>query len=609
MKIHCLPVIILITSCISGRVAAQSPYLDSLFNKGKLYITRGHFDSAISIFENCFILAEKQNDSLKAGNALIGIGISYDEGGKFEIALQYYFKALSIYEKINNQIKIGGTLKNIGNIYRVLKNYPSARLFLERALAVQIVQKDSASIARVLNDMGLMYMDQHDYVKASYYFNSIIHHYKNNISEESEAYVFNNVGIIHAESGNFASSFSSYLKSGELMKKMGDKYGQALVFSNTGDAFYKLGDFRKALDFHLKNLSIAREIKSGELLLGSYNNLSKTYVALADFKSAYWYSEQRQSLKDSVFEGQRMKNYAEMETKYLNEKKQIEILLLRQQNKIASIEIVSQHRLKYLLIAIAALVFIIAAVLFKNYKAGRKTNRLLSSFNDKLSQANQTKVKLISILTHDLRSPVSSLFHFLQLEKKKSTFLSPDEKEQLSDKIAQASDHLLETMEDLLFWSKSQMEHFLPVQEEMKTADLVDDIIHLYEPFASNKGVCITKKVHGELKLFTDPNFIRIVLRNLLGNAIKFTPSGGEITVSVKKEVSAITFSVRDNGPGITSADLHQIFDWNSIRSDSSGLGLKLAREFTEKLGGRLEVFSEVGQGTEFMIVLPQPAY
>jgi len=103
----------------------------------------------------------------------------------------------------------------------------------------------------------------------------------------------------------------------------------------------------------------------------------------------------------------------------------------------------------------------------------------------------------------------------------------------------------------------------------------------------------------------TDPNFIKVILRNLVGNAIKFTPTGGVITLSGIKEKDYILLRVKDTGAGISGADLGNIFEWSSIRSDSSGLGLKLARDFAEKLGGRLSVQSEPGKGSEFIVTLP----
>ena len=105
--------------------------------------------------------------------------------------------------------------------------------------------------------------------------------------------------------------------------------------------------------------------------------------------------------------------------------------------------------------------------------------------------------------------------------------------------------------------------------------------------------------------LDTDPNFIRVILRNLVSNAIKFTPPGGTITLSGLSRDNKVLLRVKDTGPGLTKAGIANIFEWNSIRSDSSGLGLRLAREFAEKLGGAISVASTPGEGAEFTVILP----
>ena len=149
------------------------------------------------------------------------------------------------------------------------------------------------------------------------------------------------------------------------------------------------------------------------------------------------------------------------------------------------------------------------------------------------------------------------------------------------------------------------MDHFTLAGEKISINELMDEMILLHRPFADEKNVLLKKEGQTDFQFQTDPNFIKVILRNLVGNAIKFTPMGGIITLSGIREKDHILLSVKDTGTGIARADLGNIFDWTSIRSDSSGLGLKLARDFAEKLGGRLSVQSEPGKGSEFILTLP----
>lgn len=578
---------------------------DSLFALASQYRTNGDFNKALDIYHQCLATAQKDKDSLRIGNALIGIGIINDKKGKFEEALQYYFMALKVYGNIGNQVKIGGTLKNIGNTYRVLQRYPSASSFLQQALAVQLKANDSTRIANILNDIGVVYYDQDSLTQALGYFKKIITVFNNNITEEIRANVLNNTGLTYAKMKRYAEALNYYQPALTLMQKRNDLYGIALVVGNLGDLYYKMNNFSKALEYHSQNLAIARQINSNELLQQSYNNLKRTYTALGNYKKAYEYQQGEINLKDTIYKKQSILNYEEMQTKYQAEKKQQEIRLLQRDNQIAAIELTNQRRTKYFLLTGIALALILAISIYRSYINKKASNRELNQLNTKLAEANNSKVKLLSIISHDLRSPVSSLFNFLQLQKINSGKLTKEDRSAMDQKISQSAENLLEAMEDILIWSKSQMEHFTPLRELVDVEELFDEIIHLNEPFAAGKNIELKKELNNSFSFYTDPNFIKIILRNLVSNAIKFTPAHGRVTLSSEKQNNVIDLRVKDTGQGIAPADLATVFEWNSIRSDSSGLGLKLAREFTEKLGGTISVTSQKDQGTEFIVSIP----
>lgn len=598
MKVYALPIMIISGVLLATLASAQVPLLDSLFSQANKHRSAGHFDSAILVYTKCLQLAEQNKDSLKQGNALIGIGIAHDQGHKFETALEYYFKALAIYEKIQNQSKIGGTFKNIGNIYRELGNHREAINYLEQALAIQQKENDSARIGSVLNDIGSVHLSKKEYRQALTWFDTANNYYRKYLREDIKAYVLNNLGIAYAELKQYDTALKYYQEGLAIIKKIDDRYGIALIVGNIGDLYYRYADYTRALDYHLQSYAIARQIRSDELLLSIYQNLSKTYTKLGDHKNAHAWLSLRASLQDSVYTKESARNYADMEAKYQAEKKQAEILLLQQNNKLASVELEKQRRTKYFLIIISVLVLAIATTIFRIYTISRRSNKQLNTLNAKLAEANNSKTKLISIINHDLRSPVSSLFHSLQLGKNGSP---PESNQQISI----AAENLLESMEDLLLWTKSQMEHFALSMEEVHAGELLAEMIHLQEQFAASKGVSLQQELRVDFPFVTDINFLKVVLRNLVGNAIKFTPPGGTVVLSASEKEGVVEWVVKDNGPGIPEPALQQIFEWNSLRSDSSGLGLKLAKEFTEKLGGKLLVRSELNKGTIFSILLP----
>jgi signal transduction histidine kinase len=603
MKLYC----ILIGICFTHYANAQMAAFDTLFKQASQLRRAGHYTKAIDAYNQCLQMATAANDSLRIGHSFTGMGVTNDQGGHFEVALQYYFRALKIYEQIGNRLRTGTTLKNIGNTYRLLKNYEKALSLLQQALAVHHELRDSTSISNVLNDIGLVYMDQDSLGIAQQYFTTLNTTYKRYLKTDVHAYSLNNLAIIHSKMKQHPQAFEYYQAALAIMKKANDQYGIALILGNLGDLHYKMAEYTKALDYHLQSLAIIRQIQSNSLLTSAYDNLAKTYLALRQYEKAYQYKASLMTLKDTIYQEQSRKSYAEMEAKYQNEKKQLEIVTLQQDNKIANMEVSAQRRGKYLLLGASLFILIVAIVLYRSYTARKRINAALNTLNDQLQEANRSKAKLISIISHDLRSPVSSLFNFLQLQRINSGRMDQQQQENFSRQISQSSENLLEAMEDLLIWSKTQMDHFTPVMETIDAAAVIDEVIYLHRQFAATKQLALTNEAPANLSFRTDPNFIKIILRNLTSNAIKFTPAQGTVVLSAQQQDKQVILTVTDNGAGISEADHKTIFEWNSIRSDSSGLGLKLAREFTEKLGGTITVQSATGQGASFIVSLPVP--
>jgi signal transduction histidine kinase/Flp pilus assembly protein TadD len=592
----------LLLVAVCYQAAGQSSPFDSLTDKALNLLKSGQFDTARVIYQQALQLATPKKDSLGIGNALNGIGIVNDQEGKYDIALDYYFKAVHVYEKAGYTNKAAGSLKNIGNIYRVLKAYDKAHAILQQALSMQT---DSTRIVKILNDIGLVYLDQDSVSKARPYFQQLITRYNRHVDDQLKANTLNNIAITWSKQGQYQEALKYYQAALVLMEKIQYRYGIAMVLNNLADLYFFTKNYKRSLEYHYRSLDTIRLIKSNQLLLNGYLNLANALYKMGNYKKAYDYLLNEMNLKDTMYKEESRQSYAEMDAKYQTEKKQTQILLLQQNNRIAQVELSSQRRAKYLLLIVSGLILIVTISLYKSYTVRKKANAALNRLNDQLKEANNSKAKLISIISHDLRSPVSSLFHFLQLQKVQVSKMVQHDQDAFNTKISQSAEHLLEAMEDLLMWSKSQMDHFKPAMETINASELLDEIIELHEPFAAGKNIILQKESVANITFDTDPNFVKIILRNLTSNAIKFTPAQGSITLLARQQDDNIYLTVKDNGPGIAEADLKTIFEWNSIGSDSSGLGLKLAREFTEKLGGKLTVSSEPGQGAAFVVCLP----
>jgi signal transduction histidine kinase len=230
--------------------------------------------------------------------------------------------------------------------------------------------------------------------------------------------------------------------------------------------------------------------------------------------------------------------------------------------------------------------------------------------NLQLEEVNNVKDKLFSVVSHDIRGPLSSLHLALTLAK--SGTLSNEEFQKITTGLETRLVQTTEFIDNLLQWAKLQMKGEKYEPDRLKLTDLAEETVGLLEPECRDKKITLKNTLQGELDAYADLNMIRSVLRNLLTNAIKFTRAEGTVTLSAYRVDTKIIISVADTGVGIPARNRERLFTIGSITTQGTrqekgtGLGLLLCKEFIEKHGGKIWFESEDGKGTTFYFSLSQ---
>ncbi len=229
-----------------------------------------------------------------------------------------------------------------------------------------------------------------------------------------------------------------------------------------------------------------------------------------------------------------------------------------------------------------------------------------------LAASNQLKSRMFSIIGHDLRSPLGSLK--LSLDFINRGLIDP-KKEDFSAtvfKLMKSTDEALNLLENLLGWAKSQSDALVVSPEVIEVREAVESVVRLLKLNLDNKNIRIAIDIPEQLKATADLHMLKAVVRNLVSNAIKFTPAGGSIAVTAKDKGDSVSVSVTDNGVGIPPEQLDKIFNPNiqtttagTEEEGGSGLGLLLCQDFVEKNHGEISVDSTVGEGTTFAFTIP----
>jgi heavy metal sensor kinase len=244
---------------------------------------------------------------------------------------------------------------------------------------------------------------------------------------------------------------------------------------------------------------------------------------------------------------------------------------------------------------------------------GDEIDQLAITFNQMLDriQALLTEIKEMSdSMAHDLRSPITRIRGIAEVTL--TTGKSLGEYEAMAANTIEECDRLLDMINTMLMISKAEagVDHF--TREEIDLAGVVQEACRLFEPTAEDKGIALSCHAPGKSHFFGDMRMIQRMLSNLLDNAIKYTPSGGSVNISVAENDAQVVVSIKDTGIGISPRDLPHIFE-RFYRCDESrsqtgiGLGLSLARAIARAHGGDITAMSTPNQGSTFTVTLPKP--
>ncbi|MBC8051610.1 MAG: HAMP domain-containing histidine kinase [Sphingobacteriaceae bacterium] len=235
-------------------------------------------------------------------------------------------------------------------------------------------------------------------------------------------------------------------------------------------------------------------------------------------------------------------------------------------------------------------------------------NQKITEQNIELARLNAEKNRLFSIVAHDLRAPLDSLQGYLEIIN--DINLGKEEKHELEGKLIHATKNASEMIVNLLYWSKSQMEGIRADIKELNLSDTIKNTIEVQKIVSEKKHITVDYSIDAELKVCADANMLQLVLRNLIQNAIKFTPTGGCISVFVTREKHELTIFVKDSGVGIPREKQKYLFTANAKSTVGTGLergiglGLLLCKDFAERMDGKLVFESEVNEGSVFGIRL-----
>ena len=242
----------------------------------------------------------------------------------------------------------------------------------------------------------------------------------------------------------------------------------------------------------------------------------------------------------------------------------------------------------------------------------RASAKAIKESEAKLKELVATKDKFFNIVAHDLKNPFTSLLGSSELLFDNIDQMTPENVRELALILNDSAKGGYAILQNLLDWSRSQTGLLKFNPEKVNLKSIIDENIENLQLQVNNKGLNIKSEVTKDLHVLSDKNMINTILRNLLSNSVKYSHKDGTVLIRTSKTRKSVIVTVRDSGTGISKEKVATLFKIdNSLstpgtaKEQGTGLGLKLCKEFTEKMGGRIWVDSEEGKGSEFKFSIP----
>ncbi len=580
-------------------------YCEMAFNASNPY-------EIIEYSKEAIAFAKAQQMEINLAKAVTTLGIGYLKKGDLLPATKAFIEGASLYEKADNAIGVATAYGNLARIYRAQNQPGEARAYYKKAIQIYREHQDSVRLASTLHNVGYLHFKSSEPDSALFYLEEALQIFKSQNESLLSAYGIGTIGLVHAQKGHFDLAEDKLRLAISQLQAQHDNFAIAEFTLEMSSIYQERGIVDKALAYAQEGFKLSKEVGAKEFIRDGAMQLAELYAQLEQYQQAYNYQKEYIAYRDSINNVENLNKIANINKEYEIAQKQNEIDKLQSESK-------TQQLFMLGLILIMLMAAVLIFLLYKYIQQKQASNRILSSQNEllahqrnELEQLNATRNKFFSIISHDLRGPVNAfngisrlIWHYIN----EKDYVQLNEVATYIDKSASQLSSLLD---NLLSWAVLQQGTFPHNPEEVMLDQLVDETVSIFQTTALSKNINLHTSIAPGMNIWADRNGVLTILRNLTGNAFKFTKAGGTITITALAIDAFAVIRISDTGIGIYEEQLPQLFNqkkekrtWGIGGEKGLGIGLKLVHDFVLMNGGHITVESQQGNGTTFIVKLP----
>ncbi len=584
----------------------------ALLELGAFFSDQGNSEKAIRYFTSALNEASSTNNNkliIKARNSLAGEHAYLGDNAK---ALNIYLLTIELAEKENDLPMLSILNENIANLYAAQSDYDSALDFYEKVKDINESVGKPIPSAETMSNVASLYADIEKFDYAMFNINQSINIFERHEILDWLAYAYEVKGKIYLKQERYKWALYWYDHSQLLHEGLDDDRAKIDLLNGMSQAHLGQENDSIAEIYALQGFDISKKIKS----LEGQKDCSKTLYEIgkkrSDFDTALKYHEIYQRLSKVLSRRDTEKSLAMLKVKLGYEKQKQELIdennrsLAKQRNYTILAFVIF-----FILLAITFLVYRNQKMQKRLYKELQCKTKSLEENEIELKEINTTKDKLFSIIGHDLRGPIGALQSLLDLFS--GGDLTKDEFVGQMPKLKSDVDSISFTLNNLLSWGQTQMNGAVTKPRRISLNSIVEENINLLSKIAIKKSIRLINELPDNAYAWADKNQIDIVVRNLISNALKFTPENGLINIKAVEKKENWEITVRDTGIGMDPNTQSMIFSENSNfttygtnNEKGTGLGLSLCKEMVHKNKGEIWVESFVKKGSCFYFTVPK---
>lgn len=525
-----------------------------LNNRSNIESDLGNYKEAVKLLFECISLYKGSTETRDFIDFYNNLGVNYRESKNYDLAIHYFEKLLNLAVRLKLDEEFGYYYANIGYTYFLMEEFDKSISLLENAKN---------------------YFVKHNQYKDELTINALLasNYIKKGLLDNAETLLLNTL-----------------LKTEE--KQFFENYTQTCI--SLSELYIAKKNPEKALTILEKGLEKAEIINAQKLKMKIFERFVNHFYEKKDYKKAFEFQKKFSTIKDTIFDVSKNRTIRELSVKYETDKKNAEIEKLARQRKEENRKNNFYLAGLMILLAILLLIAFLLKYIFNQKKA--------------LEQANRTKDKLFSIIAHDLKSPMIALRGTELLIKRYAEQNNQQKLLELAHKTDNALFRINHLLDNLLSWSITNINLLGYNPKSINVKNILEEILSLHEMSIESKQIDLDLEIKDGI-IWADLQSISCIFRNIISNAIKYTPNKGFVAIKgYKKEVYYIV-SIENQGKGIPENSIKNMcandgFISSEEEKDSFGLGLRLAFLFTKQNKGKLKI-ENIPSGTIVKIYLP----